>query len=217
MGRIPTKGIPAGSTIRRGASACITANVRKQSGRIKMLEEVTFVGKELQLIDILCTATIDPHNFLVVAQRKGVGLTSTSTVLRTDIVLVHDLNGVNVLGTPHPNFSHCSASRIEVVEWATTGPSLNGTGPCMNGWTYIYDIVNEIQDPECKVGCTFGQDSSGICWVQRHAEDDLMRLVKTTIDTYTSMDQFNLRSYRQSGSMLFHMSIALHPRFLRHH
>lgn len=75
-----------------------------------MLEEVTFVGKELQLIDIFCTATFDPHNSLVVIQLKGVLLTSFATVCRSASLSVDDLNGVNVLGSPHADLCHCLAS-----------------------------------------------------------------------------------------------------------
>ena len=64
-----------------------------------------------------------------------------------DRVIVHDLNGVNVPVTPYSDLCHYSAIRMEVVEGATTVPPLIGAGPCTNGWIYIYDIVNKIQDP----------------------------------------------------------------------
>ena len=81
-----------------------------------MLEEITFLGKELQLIDIPSTATIDPHNLVVGFDRKGVIVTSISTAFRSGSVTVHDLNGVNVAASPHSNLCHYSASRGEVIE-----------------------------------------------------------------------------------------------------
>ena len=75
-------------------------------------------------------------------------MTSISTVFRgDDRFIVHDLNGVNVPVTPYSDLCHYSAIRMEVVEWATTVPSLIGAGPCTNGWIYIEDVVNKIQDP----------------------------------------------------------------------
>ena len=44
-----------------------------------MLEKVTSVGKELQLIDKMCTATLDPHNSLASIQMKDVACTSIAT------------------------------------------------------------------------------------------------------------------------------------------
>ena len=69
-------------------------------------------------------------------------------------------------------------------------------------------LLTRYKIHECEDGCTFGLDSSGICWIQRHVEDAPVWLIKTTIDTYTSTGQFNPRRYRQSGSMLSQMSFA---------